>query len=510
MSSESSVSFPDSGFYNEKKPSPYEQKNGFSEHEQAIEPLLKILHYCALFVRKHNETALAADLEEDMIDDACLHGMLYLEFYEKMLGENFYFNNYRAMRDLIKVFCSNNMSLSKKIAACCLKNLTHYQENIFSYLEALKELVLINDQFSTVRRESIFGFPTILDSKDFWKKMRFGFQVSKDLSVSSIRYRSSLNFNTNPTCFLKLVYESYEKKDGNCIIYLVYLLDMMIESPEVFGQVVSLPSPFHLYANFCDWFVPFAAWYEKDKNISNHSIFVNKASFYEEPFKLKLHAFKELYEAYLKQHHPELDLQKFKMLPEDGLEVEPLKPIFPLSKSLIIGCTKGEELEKGYLIYESDSDFISIKVAQMIVFGAPSAATGQTNLALPGCFRKKTIVYPTTLPKGCGLHKFFDCDEDGNERGRENDHSVRTSLLQAETGSSKRNHGVVLNIPLGNINCDYDDDDETYPTNTSSAKQASEVTASTTEEKALASEVHAEVVDEEYDLKYYRTNYALT
>jgi hypothetical protein len=421
----------DQDFYNDKKPSPYEQKNGFSEHEQAIEPLLKILHYSAIFVKKHNESAFTADLEEDMIDEDVLNGLTYLDFYEKMLGENYYFNNHKAMKDLIKHFCTNNLSLSKKIAACCFKNLTHYQENIFSYLEAIKELVLIEDQFSGPRRDAIFGFPTILDLKDFWKKVKYGFQVNKDLNMNAIKYRSPLNFNTNPTCFLKLVYENYEKKDGNCMIYLVYLLDMMLESEEVFSQIITLPSPFHMYSNFVDFFIPFANWYEKDKTISNHSIFVSKAILYEEPFKLKLDAFKEKYLKYITEHHPEATNGQYKIFVGDSSDTNPLLPIFPLSKSLIVGCAKTEDLEKDFTLYENDSDYISLKVSQLVVLATPSQATGQTNLALPKCFRKKTTVYPTSLPKGCGLQKFFDWDEESGDKGRDNDYTVSLSYSRA-------------------------------------------------------------------------------
>jgi hypothetical protein len=402
-----------------------------------------ILHYSAQHVKRHNETSFAADMEEDMIDDEVLSGLTSLDFYEKMLGENFYFNNYKAMKDLIKTFCINNFSLSKKIASCCFKNLTHYQENIFSYLEALKELVLIEDQFSGPRRDAIFGFPTILDLKDFWKKIKYGFQVNKDLTLNAIKYRSPLNFNTNPTCFLKLVYENFEKKDSNCLIYLVYLLDMMLESQDVFNQIVVLPSPFHMYANFVDFFIPFSNWYTKDKSISNHSIFVSKAVLYEEPFKLKLDAFNVKYYQYIAEHHPEADNGNFKILMGDSPDMNPLLPIFPLSKSLIVGCSKGEDMEKEHVIYENESDHISIKISQLVVLATPSVATGYTNLALPTYFRKKTTVYPTALPKGCGLQKFFDWDEEASDKARDNDYTV--SLLNSRATLDR---GETLNLIL--------------------------------------------------------------
>jgi hypothetical protein len=62
---------------------------------------------------------------------------------------------------------------------------------------------------------------------------------------------------------------------------------------------------------------------------------------------------------------------------------------------------------------------------------------------------------------------------------------------------------------LSHIGHDYDDDDETYPTNTGSTKQDTDTGSSITEDQPIAQEPQNEPFNEEFDLKYYRTNYAL-
>ena len=230
----------------EKKPTPYEVKNGFSEHEKTVDSILSVLSKIAYCLKtteeaKSNSSSAEAESEEDP-----LAPLSNFEFYEKMMTENYCFNNYRSLRSLIQIFCKDDIKLSKKIIFTSLKNLTHYTDNVFSYLEALKELALLDDQYSPNRRDMIFGFPSIAELKDFGKVYRFGFQVHRSLSMPSIRYRSPLNFTSSSTSLLKVLVELYEKYESNCFILLTYVLEMMTVSDEIFRLVIHLPSPFQI------------------------------------------------------------------------------------------------------------------------------------------------------------------------------------------------------------------------------------------------------------------------
>ena len=53
-----------------KKPSPYEQKNGYFDHEQAMEPILKTLVYISEFTKNLN--AESRKMHVTMIDPELL------------------------------------------------------------------------------------------------------------------------------------------------------------------------------------------------------------------------------------------------------------------------------------------------------------------------------------------------------------------------------------------------------------------------------------------------------
>lgn len=344
-----------------------------------------------------------------------------------MMSENYYFNNYKVLRCFIKLYCNHNLKLSKKVACLCMKSFTHYCDNIYPALEAIKELVLIDDQHAQTRREIVFGFPTITEQKDFKKYTKFGLQVNKDISKATIKYRTPLNFyNSSSASLLKIIAESYEKQDNNCIIYLCYLLDMMNESEEIFSHIATLPSPFPVFANYVDWFEVYYQNYFNDKKTPSLSLYaVNKSTLYEEPFKEKLAVFEEKYMVYVKKHYPEVEgdycimLGSVKDNPERFVAND--RPILPLSKSLIVGCSKSEELSKEYLIYENEADYISFKVSQLSVLAADNVPTGYTNLALPKCFRRNTQVFSNLIPHNSSLQRFFDIEDQATEKSSTED-----------------------------------------------------------------------------------------
>lgn len=424
--------------------------------------------------------------------------MQSIDFYDKLMCENYYFNNYKVLRCFIKLYCTHNLKLSKKIACLCMKSFTHYCDNIFPALEAIKELVLIEDQYSQIRREAIFGFPTVTEQKDFKKHTKFGLQVNKDISKAVLKYRTPLNFyNSSSASLMKIVAESYEKQDNNCLIYLVYLLDMMLESEEVFNHVVTLPSPFPLFANYVDWFEVYSQSYFNDKKTPTLSLYsVNKSTLYEEPFKEKMALFEEKYLAYVHTHYPEAEKEYCLMLGsvKDNPErfVANDLPILPLSKSLIVGCCKSEELAKEYIVYD-DSDSISLTVSQLSVLASDNVPTGYTNMALPKCFRRNTQVYSLKIPQNSSLQRFFDIEEPTQDKSSTEDLDSAAIADFKGKGMDIDRPRVVLNINLNNM----DEEGQDYPPKLQTIAEVEH--QSETKETST----------EDYDLKYYRTNYIL-
>lgn len=494
----------------EKKPTPYEVKNGFSEHEKTVDPLLSVLSKIAYCLKttedaKSNSSSAEAESEEDP-----LAPLSNFEFFDKIMSENYCFNNYRSLRSLIHIFCKDDIKLSKKIIFTSLKNLTHYTDNVFSYLEALKELALLDDQFAVNRRDMIFGFPSIQDLKDFGKVYRFGFQVHRSLGMPSIRYRSPLNFTSSSTSLLKVLVELYEKYESNCFILLTYVLEMMVTCDEIFKLVIHLPSPFQVWANYHDWFFPFVKWYLhiKDSITYTHMNYdiMRIAIGYEnamEEFLVKLEA---KYLDYLKTHHPDATEEHYTLIsyptelifgqahknqPMDHSR-QCLKPLYSLSKTLIVGCVKGEELPNEMMIYESESDYISIKVSQVSVLAVKSQPTGTTNLGLPTYFRTKKQILPKQIPNNTPLIKFLDCEEEKKE-----------ALTAWDSKKNDYNNIGVISLPK-NIDLEYVSDYSHI--NEANARDEEEDAA---HDPAISGKEEEKPNLEDYDMTYFKTNYLL-
>lgn len=271
----------------DKKASPYEQKNGYTDHEMCIDPLLRTLGTVVDYIvenKLHEEFETELNLLESV------------DFFEKMMGENFAFNEYKSMKKFIRTFCTNNLRLSKKIIAISLKNLNYYSENPFAYLESLKELVLIDDDYKKLRWEFVFGFPTIYESRDFHKKLKFGFQINKNLSLPYLKYKSPLNFISSSNSLLKIIADVHEKSESNCFVFVMYLVDMMNESPDILRLLATFPSPYALFANYTDFVLPFVRSYLEEKKNGYSLVYdSNKNLLYEAAMKDKLLVFENHY-----------------------------------------------------------------------------------------------------------------------------------------------------------------------------------------------------------------------
>ena len=93
-----------------------------------------------------------------------------LDIYRKIADENFDFDNYRTIRELIRVYCFENVKLSKQLIIMNLKQYLSCECATY----ALKELALIKDSHSEFRRNCIFGFPSVNDTKENYRKPMFG------------------------------------------------------------------------------------------------------------------------------------------------------------------------------------------------------------------------------------------------------------------------------------------------------------------------------------------------
>lgn len=413
-------------YFVDKIPSTYEQKHGHMEHEQALEPILKSLIYCSRFIIDYNQKVKEEDRPEDEIEAEYFVCLRMEDIYEKILSEVYLFNSFESLRELIKIYCREDMGLSKRIIFNCFRGIVRPEES-YGYLEALKELLLLQDSKSDMRRDLVFGFPTIMEQKDLGNKMKIAFQINKDLLSSSLKYRSSPITSITSNSFLTSLAIYFEKKLIIGFVFLSYLLEVMMESDEVFQKVIHLPSPFYMYANYHDFFFPMVKNYFVDcKNRTFTYGNLEPGPIIEDKVKENLKEFETKYRAYLKTHHPEASEEEYTftlMSAEEACngdapnekeeKAKPTKPIFSLSNSLIIGCAKTEELKSEYTMYESENedDMLVLKVSQVPVLAIPSKPTGETNTSLPQYYENNTSIFTDAIPEDSQLYKFVGENE---------------------------------------------------------------------------------------------------
>lgn len=480
----------------DKKPSAYDSKYGLSEHEQAVEPLLRALVHITNFIKTYNEQAAP----EDAISWDAVRGLQSSEIYEKLMVENFNFNNYQTAKELVRHYCKGDFVLSKQIILVALKNMTVHSDNLQGFLECFKELLTIQDDFAIHRREMILGFPTIMDTKDYHKKIRYGLSGNKNLTSPILKYKSPLSLNNSNMCLLKLLIDARDKNELNCLIMVCYLVDMMNCIPDVLDYVVKLPSPLPCLANYHDWLASYYKYYVTNKESSHFITSMDsvKSLFFEVAAKELLATLEDKYLAYLAANYPEADPQHYTLFVDSVKDFKigdsyystsftqaetagpgPHKPIFALSSPLLVGRGFPEELEIPHTIYENDTDKLVLRVTQIPVFATESVPVGWTNLKLCSAFMGGTITSTTNT----ALAKFLDMED---PFAKEAQSAAKEQEYPARTGTNSEDFVVVLNE------------------HGAKAAQSSADPSDTTAASPATSEP---VAPQEPDLNYFYTNY---
>ena len=411
----------------DKKPSPFEQKNGLNDHERAIEPLLETLVLIGEYLNTLPKTLDEDGDEEPELD--CFRSLNSSDIFKKIMDENFEFNDYKALKSLIRLYCFENKRLSKDIITCCIRNLNLSD----SYNEAIRELAVLKDSLSDYRRHCIFGFPSVMDVKVLYSKQKFGLQIDSSLNHAIFKYSSPINFFSSNNCYLRFIAKSIERFEAEGFVALAYLLDMMLENDDVFEYVIHLPSPFPKYANYHDCFVDFIKHYFDKKESSLPIHFEKKSAVYFEYILVdRMTKLQTKYLLWLKEKHPEATEDKYTLLVRRIQDIVPhtkisfadkptritsdrtneRKPLFSLNKALIVGCIKSEDVDAEITLYENDSDTIVLRVSQVSVLATPSIPTGDFNLALPNAFNNDTQRIFGSIPAQSKLYRFLDIEAD--------------------------------------------------------------------------------------------------
>lgn len=240
----------------------YDYKSVYYVHEQALDHVVRMVGYLLQYVRKNNEafwiTQQGALIHLQPHENEVIYSDV---LYDKLMKENFTFNSYKSLKRLLAYTCCQNEVLSSILLLNILRNLSYGLDNCISYLEALREIMFIKDDFVAYRREIVFGVPTVLDEVDFQKHLKFGFQTNKNLERQSVNYISAFKISSGIPTFLKCIVDVSEKSESNCYIMITYLLQIINSDQQLFLELLKYPSPCHLFENLHQWIFWFVKTY---------------------------------------------------------------------------------------------------------------------------------------------------------------------------------------------------------------------------------------------------------
>ena len=245
--------------------STFEAKSSFCQHEAVMDYVLRMVAHLYGTITNYNRSLTGEEAERNMILFSDGEGqVMYSEpLYEKIMKEDYSFNSYKALKRLVHEVCFQNEVISVFLIGIVLKNLAFHQDIFISFLEALKEMVFIKDQFAGIRKDLIFGVPSIFTEIDFQKNLKFGLQVNKSLERVSVDFISTLKINQNSQSFLRSLAGASEFDEPRCYIMIVYLLQMLCNDEDLFKTFVKMPSPTHLYENYYDFIFGFVKIFEE-------------------------------------------------------------------------------------------------------------------------------------------------------------------------------------------------------------------------------------------------------
>lgn len=230
-------------------------------HEKALDPLIKTVAILSSFAIEQSEL----NTPKIILDSDSYKAVCSYQFLEKILSENYGFNNFKAARIITKAICTNSENISLYFITHCLEKISHsVSDSSIGYLEALKALAIIQDYYTKKRLELIFGFPCYKTSKS-GSSIKYGLQASQNLEHQMIEFKCVASLDSSHiSSYLDNLASHKEQNKPTGILLLSYLLDMINNSKECFDFILRLPSPFPIYYNYYDFFFTYVDAFVKD------------------------------------------------------------------------------------------------------------------------------------------------------------------------------------------------------------------------------------------------------
>jgi hypothetical protein len=168
--------------------------------------------------------------------------------------------------------CRNNLKYSKKVSKIFIKviNGSAY-DNVKNYLKALKPFLRMDDDLKTIRLEWIFGFPQILNKKEYRdNNFKFGQEIILKINDDSYTFMSPITNSHNEEALLFQLLKCKGRLDTFAINCLKEMLSLMAKDDVIARFIYSAGPPSYQYSHYHDWIKPYLEGHkaELEKNSS--------------------------------------------------------------------------------------------------------------------------------------------------------------------------------------------------------------------------------------------------
>lgn len=386
--------------------------NKTNAHEKSLTHLISLI---ALLLNKLKKGMITSNNGNKKKLKDYFSFFLNAKFVCKIMREDYKFNNYEGLHEIIKVVCENNLSLSRQIIYLALRELLKSNENeSIGFLEGFHALLSINDQFTEKRVKMILGSPKLVDTT-YTSKNRtlYSYGINKENSLKRAKYLYLSTFGFEKGLIEQLI-NGKETSEAVSLMMIYYLLTFCEMNPFILDYVLFLQPFNYLHSSLVDWFRGYCDYQLKVLPSSYSPPSAELFYLFFNNLPEKLSNFEKISKEYLiqKNYLTEQAAIDYKIFSQNNEELKNVK------QQYMIGQTLSKKLIKEKILFQDEFGDLKITLNLIKVSLMPLRSNGQNNLNFP----KESLSFESYINK-------TDIDEElqnfiGKEIEEENNYNL--------------------------------------------------------------------------------------
>ena len=352
------------------------------------------------------------------------------QFILKIMKEDYKFNNYEALHEIIKIICYDNLSISRQVIYLSLRELLKSNENkAVGFLEGFNALLLLEDKFIDKRIKMIIGSPKLIDMNyKNGNEIFYSYGVNKENSLKRIKcsYLSTFGFERG---LLDQIINGKDNNEAITLLMIYYLLTFCENNKYILEYILFLQPFNYLHSSVFDWFRDYCDYQLKVLPSSYNPPSTELFYIFFNNLPEKLTNFEKISKQFLikNNHLTSQEAIDYKLFSENGKELKNIKQHY------IIGKTLTTKLKKEKILFSDDFGDLTIKIHLIKVSLMPLRSDGALNLN----FDKEMLSFESYINKADitgELENFM-----GNDIEEENEYNL-------EGGDEEGTNGYNLEI----------------------------------------------------------------